>query len=110
MTETPMISVVKVEQRPRPQQKLEKVTDLNTESAHPEVTLVAIQKKNAGNNHSVRCVICCGEGRRRQRMMLQTFTDSITRTDLDYAKVLAKSSDVGFGKILKKQPTSRQQQ
>ena len=23
--------------------------------------------------------------------MLQTFTDSITRTDLDYAKVLAKS-------------------
>ena len=34
--------------------------------------------------------------------MLQTFTDSITRTGLDYAKVLANSSDVGFGKILKK--------
>ena len=45
MTETPMISVMNVEQRPRPQQKLENVTDLNTESAHPEVTLVAIQKK-----------------------------------------------------------------
>ena len=45
MTETPMISVMNVEQRPRPQQKLENVTDLNTESAHPEATLVAIQKK-----------------------------------------------------------------
>ena len=34
--------------------------------------------------------------------MLQTFTDSITRTDLDYAKVLAKSSDVGFWKDIEK--------
>ena len=50
-----MISVMNVEQRPRPQHKLANVTDLITESAHPEATLVAIQKKR---RKQPQCEMC----------------------------------------------------
>ena len=58
-------------------------------------------KKNAGSNQCVRRVICFCEGVHRQQIMLHTFTDSIAQTFLDFAKVLARSADLCFGKIWK---------